>query len=376
MMSIAQRVAVLLIGLATGAAAVGAPATDDPEVAKLAKEVRNKGWIMYGVTTLTGDMDLYVMRPDGSDQRRITHTPGFYEGAPRFSPDGKKVLYRKVSTKTKLHHNYWGYQGKIVIANADGSDPVTIGKEGQYPWASWSPDGKQISILTRRGIQIVDLATKKVVRTLPRKGMYQQLFWSPDGKWFCGVTNALGESWTVARLNAETGEINGVRKAADTTEETAPDPNPVGWMGAECTPDWFPDSKHILFSHRPRAREGRSWTQLWMAQGDGKRQRMVYGEAGRHIYGGTLSPDAKYILFSRVWMDGGGGLLSGTHMGLARFPDGPSIGGKNKQLMRSQYPDSKDAVVLELPLGWEPTWTYADLSPKQGQTATRSTVKD
>ena len=51
--------------------------------------------------------------------------------------------------------------------------------------------------------------------------MYQQLFWSPDGKWFCGVTNNLGEMWTVARMDAVTGEINAVNTFQN------------------CTPDWF-----------------------------------------------------------------------------------------------------------------------------------------
>jgi TolB protein len=39
------------------------------------------------------DVDLYVMRPDGSRAVRITHAKG-YDGGPVFSPDGQRVLFR------------------------------------------------------------------------------------------------------------------------------------------------------------------------------------------------------------------------------------------------------------------------------------------
>ncbi|MBN1345184.1 MAG: PD40 domain-containing protein [Phycisphaerae bacterium] len=335
----------------------------DPRVAELAKEVRAKGWILYGFLTPRLDMDLFLMRPDGSDQRRITDTPEYHEGAPKFSHDGRKILYRRFGIKTKVHHNRWGYQGHVVIANADGSDPVVLGKDGEHPWASWSPDGKQIACLTLKGIKIIDIATKEVVRTMPRKGMYQQLYWSPDGKWFCGVTNAYGEMWTVARMNALTGEMNPLKKSPIGLPATKPSDGGKDWQGAECTPDWFPDSKHVLFSHNPIQTQGFGYTQLWMADGEGKHQRMVYAENGRHIYGGTLSPEAKYVLFSRVLFDGAGGLASGMPMGLIRFSDRPCVGGKSKRL-REMLPDAEEAVVLDLPVGWEPDWTYKDIPSK------------
>ena len=36
-----------------------------------------------------------------------------------------------------------------------------------------------------------------------------------------------------------------------------------------------------------------------MADKTGQHRRMVYGEDGRHIYGGAISPDGKYVLFTR-----------------------------------------------------------------------------
>jgi len=36
-----------------------------------------------------------------------------------------------------------------------------------------------------------------------------------------------------------------------------------------------------------------------MANGDGSEKSLVYGEDGRHIYGGAISPDGVYVLFTR-----------------------------------------------------------------------------
>lgn len=326
----------------------------DPKVAALAQELHGKGWVVYGALCPRGDMDLWACRPDGTDVFRVTNTPEYHEGAPRFSPDGKRLLYRRIRKGTPVHHNRWGYQGEVVISRSDGAEPKAIGDEGEHPWACWSPDGKQISCLTLKGIVVIDLATNKVVQKLPRKGMYQQLYWSPDGKWFCGVTNKYGEMWTIARMNAETGEMNRVKKGPK------PDDYTDDFGGAACTPDWFPDSKHILFSHKPPEQARGGYTQLWMADGDGKKPRLVYAEDGRHLYGGTMSPDGKYVLFSKVMLDGIGGLVSCTGMGITRFSDKPLLGGKSRRTRR-YHPEAEQAVVVHLPIGYEPDWTYTDI---------------
>lgn len=338
---------IVAVVLCRAAASRAGQATPDPAVAELAKEVRNKGWIAYSARSPRGDWDLFLMRPDGSDGRNITNTPDHGEAAPRFSPDGTKLLYRRLPKVAAISHDQWGFKGQLVLANADGSNPVVLGKDGEFPWASWSPDGRQIACLTKKGIEIVDLETRQVVRKMNRRGYYQQLFWSPDGKWFCGVTNHLGEDWTVGRMSVETGEINAVSSYQN------------------CTPDWFPDSKRIIFSNRPANQEDKyGFTQLWMADGDGKNRRLVYGEDGRHIYGGLVSPDGAYVLFTSGPQDGSGADKAGAPMGIIRLADTPMITGPSRAL-RKLHPNTKDGPVLWLPMGWEPHWTYADVGGKK-----------
>jgi len=334
--------AVLVLGASLQAEAQDAA---DARVAALAREVADKGWIVYGARAADGAWDLFVSRPDGSGRRNITNTADFEEAAPRFSGDGTKLLYRRFAKGTIIDHDKWGFQGCLVIADADGEQPVVYGADREFPWACWSPDGKQLACLSKGGIEVVDLATREVVNTLQRKGMYQQLSWSPDGLWFCGVANHQGRSWTVVRMCAQTGAVNAVREYQN------------------CTPDWFPDSKRIILSSRPAGQsgdDGYGYTQLWMVDGDGGNQQLVYGEDGCHIYGGALSPDGQYVLFTRGVVDGSGAEQDGAPVCIMRLGDAPSIGGASKDL-RTVHRETKDGPVLVLEMGWEPHWTYADI---------------
>jgi len=322
-----------------------AGAEPDARVAALKQEVAEKGWLVYGARGGNGTWDLFVSRPDGSQRRNVTNTPDFEEAAPRVSPDGTKLLYRRMAKGAVIDHDKWGFQGRLVIAAANGATPVVVGGEGEYPWASWSPEGGRVVCLTKKGIQVVDLETREVVRVFRRQGIYQQLFWSPDGQWFCGVANHQGQSWTVVRVHAETGAMNAVRQYQN------------------CTPDWHPDSDRIILSSRPAGQPGGGgygYTQLWQVSGDGTEQGLVYGEDGSHIYGGAYSPDGRYVVFTKGPRDGSGAEKDGALLGIMRAADAPVITGTSADL-RKLHPDTKDGPVLLLAKGWEPFWTDADL---------------
>ena len=333
-------VTALLISAADGRRNLSAAEEKPNSAARagLAKEVRTKGWIVFSATSAQGDWDLFLMRPDASARKNITNTADFHEAAARFAPDGQRILYYRIPRASKVDNNTYG-TFDLVIASADGSNPVVFGKD--YPWASWGPKGETLSCLSKSGVQIVDVSTKKVVRTLDRKGIFEQLFASPDGKWLCGTANGLGEHWTIARMDSTSGELNPVSDG----------------KCYNCTPDWFPDSTRIVFSKGiPCTLD---YAQLWMANGDGSGRSLIYAETGRHIYGGMVSPDARYVLFTKSQKDLGKIDNSLTTMVLMRLKDAPTIGGKSPEL-RKLYPGSKEGPVLDLSFGWEPHWTYAE----------------
>jgi Tol biopolymer transport system component len=312
--------------------------------AVLAAEVRSRGWIAYGARSVHGDWDLFRCRPDGSDVRALTRTPAFHEFSPQFSRDGSKLLYRRMPPGEQLDNNRHGEQGELVLARADGTAPVVLGKPGEFPWASFSPDGTGFASLSIKGVAFVNLERREVIRTLPRKGFFQQMTWSPDGKWLCGVANSFGASWSIARMDAATGEALAVNRVDC------------------CTPDWFPDGRDVIFSWRPpgqEANKGYGWTQLWRAAADGTARQLVYAEEGRHVYGGHVSPDGNYVVFTgNVEEDGDPG-RAGAPMGLMRLSDAPVIGGESLEL-RGRHPGAKSGPVLALPAGWEPCWTFSE----------------
>ena len=317
-------------------------AAEPPDMAALRDEVRAKGWIAFAARSEQGDMDIFICRPDGSAKRNLTQTPDFNEGLPQFSRDGSLLLYRRRLRTESFDNNRHGEQGVLIMARSDGSQPKALGNDGEFPWASWSSDGKQLLCLSQQGFSIVDIASRQVIRKFPRKGFFQQPTWSPDGRWLVGVANSFGESWSIARMNLTNGTATAVNKIDC------------------CTPDWFPDSQNVIFSWRVRGQKGYGWTQLWRADAEGKSRQLVYGEDGRHVYGGDVSPDGNYVLFTGNIQEDGNPQNGGAPMGLMRLRDAPIIGGKSEEL-RALFPKARNGPVLNLPAGWEPCWTFSEI---------------
>ena len=87
-------------------------------------------------------MELYVMRSDGSDVRRLTHESG-YDGGPFFSPDGTRIVWR--------HFEESGHVAEIWTMNVDGSDKRQVTRLGAMSWAPFfHPSGRYIVFTTNR----------------------------------------------------------------------------------------------------------------------------------------------------------------------------------------------------------------------------------
>jgi hypothetical protein len=338
----------LLMSLA--APGYGSGETADAQTGALAKEIAGRGWVLFSARTQHGDYDLFLCRPDGSARRNLTRTPDANEFGGRFSPDSKRILYRcqargaSNAESAAINHDLWGTKGALVVAKADGSEPQPQGAEGDFPWASWSPDGKRIACLYKREgrIRIFDLASKKPVQELPSQGIFQQLFWSPDGKRLCGTANLNGQNWNVVSIDIATGRATLLTRSLN------------------CTPDWFQgDSQRVIYSSRvPGLATEYGWTMLMQATADGKSRTLLCGERGRHLYYGCTSPDDKYVIFSNPESDGG----TDASMAVVRLADTPIVVPEDYVQLRALYPNAKSGPILRLPTpGFEPHWTYAEI---------------
>ncbi len=87
-------------------------------------------------------LDIYIMSADGSDVRRLTNVKG-YDGGPFFSPDGRRICWRRFSED--------GARAEVYTMNIDGSDQRQITHMGVMSWAPYyHPSGKYLIFATNK----------------------------------------------------------------------------------------------------------------------------------------------------------------------------------------------------------------------------------
>lgn len=108
-------------------------------------------WICFTSYAEAGNLDVFVMRRDGSHKVRITSAPG-YDGGPFFSPDGKRLLYRSDRKSNNLLQVYvadlaFDAEGNITGAKAEHqlTDDMNV-NWGPY----WHPDNHHIIYATSK----------------------------------------------------------------------------------------------------------------------------------------------------------------------------------------------------------------------------------
>ncbi len=192
--------------------------------------VARDGRILY--STSTHQTDLYVQDiDDGSTERLTLHTKDNFTSS--FSPDGSQVAY--MSSRT-------GNQEIWLLDRNGGSERQLTNREAGDWSPDWSPDGRVIVFASlhggTRGIWIASVeggALRKLGDHVPRSDPH----WSPDGSMigFVGY-----EEGTPSLFVIDPGGGN-KRKVLDGVQAF----------------DWYPDSKHIIYSRLEGAR-----TEMWV----------------------------------------------------------------------------------------------------------------
>lgn len=160
---------------------------DGSDQRKISSDERNEfysSWgkerIAFGADVIgTKDSDIYTVNADGSDLRQVTRGGG-RNATPSISRDGKRIVF--VSTRDGGKH-------QIYIANLDGTGlrrlttDATIG----YFNPQFSPDGKRIVYYTEKGDgkdQVWVMNTDGSNMKLLTADIGHNIFpgWSPDGK--------------------------------------------------------------------------------------------------------------------------------------------------------------------------------------------------
>ena len=141
--------------------------------------------------------EIYIMRADGSGQRRLTSVPG-YDGGPFFTHDGARIVWRRFDEV--------GLIADVWTMKPDGSDAKQITDFGSMSWAPYEhPSGKYFIFASNKlGFEnfelfMVDAAgTKEPVRVTYTNGFDGLPVPSPDGAQI---------AWTSSRAGGSEGQI-------------------------------------------------------------------------------------------------------------------------------------------------------------------------
>lgn len=206
-------------------------------------------------------MDVYTMRPDGSDVRKLTDSLG-YSGAASWSPDGSWIVY------SADRADYPGAQG-IYIIPSDGSAPprrITSLPSSSF-WqelARFSPDGSQIVFTEYRGGHVLRnhrdgnlvgeqsaLFTVRPdgsgLRQITAWGIHaSDADWSPDGKRlvFGAQPTHIGNIGDVMISDADGGHLRDLTQDHGFTG--CCNANAV-WYEESINPAWSPDGSKVIF---------------------------------------------------------------------------------------------------------------------------------
>jgi formylglycine-generating enzyme required for sulfatase activity len=218
-----------------------------------------KGTIAF-VSDRSGTMKIWTMHASGKEMKQLT-TGTDPDADPRFSPDGKQILY------TTLRGGF----PEIWLMGRNGSGAKFITKGSQ---ANWAPDGKSIIFIQDNQTYIRTLDSSQEQRVTPKE-------WER-----CGVPAFSLDGRRFAVASRHLGTIGIFILSLDGKESY-----PLKTDEACCTPQWSKDGKKILCQtvqghiHQVGV-DGKNWEQL------------TFGADVQHD--ARYSPDGTMILFCRA----------------------------------------------------------------------------
>ncbi len=223
---------------------------------------------------------IYVINVDGTNQMRLSPTPGF-DVNPSWSPDGKKIVYTKVNgiivpgqvPETEIHiMNSDGLQDRTILAQSDfsveprwsvndqivfmsktnaglniftmdtdGTNMQQLTSQDNNGDPAWSPDGSKISFGSDRegngklNIFVMNADGSNVKQLTHFDVPYESgdTHWSPDGKKITFEYDVDGKLQSDPDAYAEVWTMNADGSGQLTTNQ------PCSCVG--CAPRWIPD---------------------------------------------------------------------------------------------------------------------------------------
>ncbi|MEC9466155.1 MAG: M28 family peptidase [Myxococcota bacterium] len=125
-------------------------------------------------------IDIYTMKPDGTEVKQLTTTEG-YDGGPFFDSTGELITWRRFTPD--------GSKAEIWMMNADGSNPRQVTEQNVMSWAPFfHPSGEYIIYTSNQygygNFELFVVSTRgdgKPIRVTSQDGFDGLPVFSPDG---------------------------------------------------------------------------------------------------------------------------------------------------------------------------------------------------
>jgi Tol biopolymer transport system component len=180
-----------------------------------------------------GHAQIYTMKADGSDVRRLTNSPRTDLGAD-WSPDGQWLVFASYAEGSDL--------GEITRIRADGTDRRTLARGKDARWPRVSSDGKKIAFTQEDekgadGVYVMD-ADGSNLKPFPT-GLAQawEPAWSPDGRHLLfSQPPANPRDLATAKTTIYVAEVSGANRRLVATVP-----------GVLQIPRWSPDGRKVAY---------------------------------------------------------------------------------------------------------------------------------
>lgn len=144
---------------------------------------------------------LHAVRPDGTDERRLTRAPEAIHHFGDWSPDSRYVVFTANRRDPEFFDVY-------VLDVETGEERCVLETEGHFTPCAWSPDGSQVLLREQvtssdDDLHLLELATGELRRITPHEGeaRYLSACFAGDGKSIIACSDEGREFLALIRLD-------------------------------------------------------------------------------------------------------------------------------------------------------------------------------
>lgn len=234
-------------------------------------------WVAY---VSFPDGTLWRSKLDGTEKIQLS-TPGMYAMAPRWSPDGKQIVF-----SDQPPHSL---SSRIYVVASGGGSPAQLmpNLSGEQSDPTWSPDGQSLAFgglgsLPGLAIHILNTKTRQETTVPGSQGLFSPR-WSPDGRYLAALKwNSAGMSL----FDFKTGKWS------------------VLTDGIVSYPAWSHDGRFVYFVNRTGANRG-AVERLAVPRGNVEPVAAMSGIPQTGVYGHWfgLTPDDAPLLLKDAGSD-------------------------------------------------------------------------